>query len=294
MTMPDFLIIGAAKSGTTTLYEYLCQHPKIYMSHPKEPDFFALDSHYAKGLEWYSSLFSDAKPDGICGEASTTYSRLQQHPQAAKRIAQNLPNVKLIYIMRHPVERAYSFYVHRLKGARHKPELAVPNTFEEAIEQQSEFLDSSYYLQQIEEYLQFFPKESFLFLLMEDLIKNPVGTVNQVFNFIGADPQVDLNSDSPIVANKASDNPAWFVRSQLMSPFKALPGAKAIGSLLPKNFKNLAYQAIERLNYDSWVKQQYLPPPMLPETRQKLLAQFAEPNQKLAEFLNRDLSHWNQ
>jgi hypothetical protein len=294
MTLPDFLIIGAAKSGTTTLYQYLCQHPKIYMSHPKEPDFFALDSQYAKGLDWYRGLFATATADQICGEASTTYSRLQQHPEAAKRIAANLPRVKLIYIMRHPVERAYSFYVHRLKGSRYRPEFAVAKTFEETIKQQSEFLDSSYYLYQIEEYLHFFSKESFLFLLMEDLIQDPAKTVNQVFKFLEVDSQVDVINGSPIVANKATDNPAWAVRSQLTSPFKAIPGVKALTSVLPRNFKDVAYQAIKRLNYDRWLQQQYLPPAMLPETRQKLLLQFDESNQKLAEFLNRDLSHWNQ
>ena len=140
MSKPDFIIIGAAKSGTTTLYQYLCRHPQIYMSTPKEPDFFSLDMNYHKGIEWYESLFDGAKPEQICGEASTTYSRWHQHPKAAERISQYLPKVKLIYIMRHPVDRAYSFYAYRFKRSQHnrqfleaRNELMMARTFEEAI-----------------------------------------------------------------------------------------------------------------------------------------------------------------
>ena len=293
MHLPDFLIIGAAKSGTTTLYQYLCRHPQIFMSTPKEPDFFSVDANYAKGMEWYSSLFSQAKPNQVCGEASTTYSRCQQHPQAAERIARALPNVKLIYIMRHPIDRAYSFYVHRLKGARHKPELAVADTFEKTIKQQSEFLDSSYYLEQIEKYQQFFPPESFLFLLLEDLYERPAETLNKILQFINVDPKVDLIQKKAVAANKRNDHSEWFVRNQLMSPFKAIPGAAQVQKLLPSEVRNYAYQIVRKLRYQQWREQQYLPPPMLSETRNMLLSKYKQPNRELANFLKRDLSHWN-
>ncbi len=294
MRLPDFLIIGAAKSGTTTLYEYLCKHPQIFMSTPKEPDFFSVEANYELGLDWYTSLFAAAEPNQICGEASTTYSRCQQHPNAAERIARTLPNVKLIYIMRHPIDRAYSFYVHRLKGSRYKPELAVGKTFEETIQQQSEFVDSSYYLQQIECYLKFFPKESFLFLLMDDLIQNPETTIEQTFEFIGVDPHYDLGRSTPIVANKASDNPEWFVRQQLTAPLQAIPGVQQIKSMIPKDLRDRVYQVLKQWKYKSWADTQYRPPAMLPETRQTLSDRFRQPNQQLSEFLDRDLSHWNQ
>ena len=292
--LPDFIIIGAAKSGTTTLYEYLCRHPQIYMSTPKEPDFFSIDANYAKGMDWYYSLFKDAKPTQICGEASTTYSRWHQHPLAVERIHSALPHVKLIYIMRHPVDRAYSFYIHRFKGALYKPEQAVLNTFEETIEQQKEFIQSSYYLEQIEKYLPFFPQESFLFLLMEDLIEQPAVTLQKILAFIDADPQIDLIEQEKIVANKAGDYPEWFVKEQLLKPLKKFPGVSLISSLLPKQIKNKVYQKIEQANYQEWKSSQFLPPPMLPETRARLLEHFKEPNAKLAQFLNRDLSHWNR
>lgn len=292
--LPDFIIIGAAKAGTTTLYEYLGRHPQIYMSTPKEPDFFSIESHYARGMDWYTSLFSDAEPNQICGEASTTYSRLQKHPKSLERIVATLPNVKLIYIMRQPIDGAYSFYVHRLKGARYHPELAVSDTFEETIKQQSEFLDNGCYIDCIEKYLGFFSRESCLFLLMEDLIKKPAETLNNIFSFIGVDPKIDVIRENLVAANKAGDHPDWFVRKQLTGSVKAMPGVAQVAKLLPKGIRDGVYQLLKRFQYKKWVETQYMPPPMLPETRQMLVERFREPNRRLAEFLNRDLSHWDK
>lgn len=292
MRLPDFLIIGGAKSGTTTLYQYLCRHPQVYLSTPKEPDFFAVDTQFAQGINWYSSLFNEAKPEQVCGEASTTYSRSQQHPRAAERIAQELPNVKLIYIMRHPVNCAYSFYVHKQKeGWRHQKKSF--ETFEQTIEHQSEFLDSSYYLKQITKFLQFFPQESFLFLLMEDLIQQPVNTIKKTLDFIKVDSKIDLIQKGLIVANKAQDHSEWFIRQQLMSPWKKIPGAIQAKALLSQTARDRCYQILKQLQYQQWQKKQDLPPPMLPETRQILLEKYRQPNQQLADFLQRDLSHWN-
>ncbi len=292
--LPDFIIIGAAKAGTTTLYQYLCRHPQIYMSTPKEPDFFAIESHYARGMDWYTSLFSDAEPHQICGEASTTYSRLQKYPKSLERIVATLPNIKLIYIMRQPIDGAYSFYIHRLKGARYHPELAVSDTFEETIKQQNEFLDNGYYIDCIEKYLGFFARESCLFLLMEDLIKKPGETLNNIFSFIGVDPGIDVVGDNLVAANKAGDHPDWFVRKQLTASVNGIPGVAQVAKLLPKGMRDGAYQLLKGFQYKNWVETQYMPPPMLPETRQMLVERFREPNRRLAEFLNRDLFHWDK
>ncbi len=301
MNKPNFIIIGAAKSGTTTLYEYLCQYEQIYMSTPKEPDFFSLDMNYNKGIEWYDGLFKDAQPGQVCGEASTTYSRCHQHPKTVERIAKHLPEVKLIYIMRHPVDRAYSFYVHRYKGSKanrdflaSRNELMTCLTFEEAIVEQSEFLESSLYIEQIEKYLKYFPKESFLFLLMEDLIADPTKTINEILRFIGADIKVHISPEEAIVANQAGNYPEWYFQKQLVNAINRIPGNQSWRNLLPKNFKNKIYDTIKLLSYNRWQNQQYIPPPMLPETRQRLIQEFKYPNQKLADFLNRDLTHWNQ
>lgn len=295
MRLPDFLVIGAAKSGTTTLYEYLCRHPQIFMSTPKEPEFFARDEMYAKGLDWYASLFQSAKPNQICGEASTKYTRYPEYPEAAPRIAEALPNVKLIYLMRHPVDRAYSYYVQRIKTAQNtKVQLEVTETFEESIARDPRFLESSDYLLQIEQYLKVFPRESMLLLMMEDLTLKPAETLQQICRFIGVDDQVDLIQSQPVAVNVARTHEEWFLRSRITAPLRAVPGISAAAALLPQSARDRAYRMLKKLPQSQQVAQKYVPAKMKPETRVALLAKYEPLNQKLAEFLDRDLSHWSQ
>ena len=149
-------------------------------------------------------------------------------------------------------------------------------------------------MEQIEQYLRFFSKESFLFLLMEDLIQKPVETLDKILSFINVERGIDSIKEAPIAANKSSDHPEWFVRQQLTASLKAIPGVAHTAVLLPKGVKDSAYQVLKKLKYKEWLEKQYLPPPMLPKTRQMLLEKFRNPNQRLAEFLNRDLSHWDK
>jgi hypothetical protein len=294
MRLPDFMIIGAAKSGTTTLYEYLCRHPQIYMSTPKEPEFFARDKVYSKGLEWYSSLFVDASSSQLTGEASTIYTRYSQFPKTAERIYQVSPHIKFIYIMRHPVDRAYSHYVQRIKTSQNtKSQLKVNKTFEESLSENSLFIDSSNYMMQIEHYLQYFPQQNFLFLLMEDLLKNSQNTLTQICQFLGIDDKFDLLQNTPVAANIAEDHFTRFIRSRMTEPLRAVPGVSLFASTIPQSTKDTAYQLLRKLPYRKSIEKEYSPRPMLLETRQMLIEKFAEPNRKLADFLDRDLSHWS-
>jgi hypothetical protein len=304
MRLPDFLIIGAAKAGTTTLYKYLCRHPQIYQpvkqdtvyvpQKPysyKEPNFFGCDDNYAKGIEYYALLFNRVQDHQLCGEASTDYTKYPQFPNSAARIAHHLPDVKLIYIMRHPVERAYSYYIHLGRGSKYK------ETFEEHIHRTSISLDGSNYMLQIEQYLKFFPREAFLFLLMDDLIKKPEQILFQVCEFLGIDDTVDLIERDPIggiAANQRRELLEGIRRSKVTSPLRAIPGMTTMASLFPQAWRDHVYRFLKETPYGKTVSQQYIPQPMRPETRQLLLARFREPNQRLAEFLNRDLSHWSE
>ena len=301
MRLPDFLIIGAAKSGTTTLFDYLCLHPQFYnpikdadffnfkKKHIyKEPNFFSRDNIYAKGIDWYAFLFSRAEPHQVCGEATTDYTKYPQFPESAARIAQHLPHVKMIYIMRHPVDRAYSYYL-QLK-AKSKFE----ETFEEHIQKTSVSLDGSNYILQIEQYLKFFPRESFLFLLMDDLSQHPKETLKKVCNFIGIDDEIDLLKENEVKSNQARKRLEYTYRFRLTAPLRKVPGVNSVRTLLPQSWRDQAYRLLKRTPYGEWVKKEYLPQPMRPETRQMLLERFHESNQKLAEFLNRDLSHWSE
>jgi len=289
--LPDFLIIGAAKSGTTTLYAYLGRHPRIFMSTIKEPEFFALDSVYDRGLDWYTSLFKDAAMDQLCGEASTAYTRWPQLPEAAPRIARVLPNARLIYVMRHPIERAYSHYVHRVTRELY-PHQPIRWTFEEHVRRDPMCLDGSRYLEQIERYTPFFPRESFLFLLMEDLNKKPVETLRRVWQFLGID-EITVE-DTDLKSNESREIREGRIRRYTTSPVRAIPGVGRLTAVLPRSWKNRLYTVLHRSPYGRWVERRHTPPPMLPQTRAKLVEQLRTPNDRLADFLGRDLSHWNR
>lgn len=287
LRLADFLIIGAAKSGTTTLFQYLKRHPQVCLSSIKEPNFFGMDENYAKGVEWYSSMFSSAQPYQICGEASTDYAKFPKFPATAQRIAHTIPHVKLIYVMRNPVDRAYAYYRHL--GRKFK----VCETFEEHIARTQICLESSNYMMQIEHYLHFFPKESFLFLLMEDTIERPEETLSKICRFIGVD-DIDLVQGNSVQANDSAKFFQDTLRGRITAPLRSIPALAQIAKIVPQSWRDSVYAMLKRSSYAKSVAQEYQAPPMLPETRQMLLEHFREPNQRLAEFLNCDLSHWDR
>ena len=129
---PDFLVIGAMKAGSTTLHTYLSRHPDLYLHERKEPGFFSREERYARGIEWYRALFADARPDQLCAESSTCYTRWPHFADVAPRIRQHVPEVRFVYIMRDPVARAYSHYAHMM-GERRSEGLPVLS-FGEALE----------------------------------------------------------------------------------------------------------------------------------------------------------------
>ncbi len=185
--LPNFIVIGAAKSGTTTLYNYLDSHPCIAMSAIKEPCFFDHNVSWEKGWDWYRKLFAHAQQFQICGEASTNYTRFPQVTGVPEKIANYMPDIKLIYIIRDPVERAYSHYVHR-----HVKELfpgkPFRQGFEEFVANDPMCIDSSDYLMQIKQYLRYFSKEQLLVIRFDDLVKSAETVLTQVFLFLSVDP----------------------------------------------------------------------------------------------------------
>ena len=206
--MPDYMIIGAQKGGTTSLYMYLIDHPYIAPIFDKETHFFDINFH--KGLPWYRTRFPTVvekyytrhikKQDLITGEASPYYLF---HPQAPSRVAKTLPAVKLIVLLRNPIDRAYSQYQHqtRQKGVE-------PLTFEEGLDCEEKrlagetekllkderyisfnhrhysYMARSRYIEQLPAWMSLFPKEQLLILRSEDLYTNPSQIVRQTLEFL--------------------------------------------------------------------------------------------------------------
>ena len=145
--LPDFVLIGAMKSGTTTLHRQLSLQPGIFMSEPKEPNFFSDDQVYAQGMDWYHSLFAVAAPSDLCGESSTHYTKLPTYPHAVERMKAAVPRLKLIYIMRHPIDRLISHYMHEQFEWR----MRLP--IDKAVERHPELISYGCYSQQLEPFL---------------------------------------------------------------------------------------------------------------------------------------------
>lgn len=181
--LPDFVIIGAMKCGTTTLYRHLSDHPGVDMSRDKETDYFVAEKNWSRGPDWYSAQF---RPENAKrrGEASPNYTKCRDFPGVAERMASVIPNARLIYIVRDPVVRVQSQFRHSfLMGdiSSGLDDFAGSHEYEH-------ILDASRYARQIEAYFACFPKEAILVLDFDDLVADPQLVMDSVARHIGVDP----------------------------------------------------------------------------------------------------------
>jgi hypothetical protein len=184
--LPNLVIIGAQKCGTSALHHYLGLHPDIFMSAEKELNFFILKKNWRLGREWYESNFTGAAK--IYGEASPDYTYYPTHEGVAERMHTVVPDAKLIYIVRHPIERIVSQYMHnRWLGVETKSiNEAVRGTATLPMDRTRYVWRSSYYTQ-LQQFLNYYPKTSVMVLTQEDLYRRREETLRQVFGFLGVD-----------------------------------------------------------------------------------------------------------
>jgi len=177
--LPAFMIIGAMKSATSTLQYQLTRQPGIGMCTPKEPNFFSDDDQYSKGIEWYEELFSGFPEDFLTGEASTHYTKLPTYPKTVERIAEYSRDLKFIYVMRHPIDRLISHYMHEWSMGVYKCNI------NEAVSRHPEMIAYSQYAFQLEPFLNTFGKENVLPIFFDRLIKQPQSELERICRFIG-------------------------------------------------------------------------------------------------------------
>lgn len=181
MPVANFIIAGAAKCGTTSLDHYLDEHPDICMSKPKQTHFFDNDDYYKQGLEWYARCFAHHAGQKALGEATPSYLHGEY---IAKRILNDLPGVKLLFIFRDPVQRAYSNFWHGWrKGRELKP-------FEESLNDPANrhIIERGRYAPYLKVYMDVFGRERMHIILMEQMSKDPHGVLSKVYEFLGVDP----------------------------------------------------------------------------------------------------------
>jgi hypothetical protein len=151
------------------------------MSQPKEPNFFSDDDVYGRGMDWYRGLFSEAAPGDLRGESSTHYTKLPTHPQTLERLRLAFGDapLKFVYIMRHPVDRLVSHFIHEWSEGKYSESIS------EAIEEHPELVEYGCYAKQLKPWLDAFGKESILPLFADGLRKHPQRTLQSVCDFIG-------------------------------------------------------------------------------------------------------------
>jgi hypothetical protein len=176
---PDFVVIGAMKSATTTLHEQLARQPGVFMSRPKEPNYFSDDPVYARGWRWYCSLFDRSPSGDLVGESSTHYAKLPTYPRTVERMAQHLPRAKLIYLMRHPIDRLVSQYVHELTAGRIKVGLI------EAVRRHPELIDYSRYSMQLQPFLDAYGFANVLPVFFPRLVNHSQAALERIGRFLG-------------------------------------------------------------------------------------------------------------
>jgi len=275
--LPNFLIIGSQKSGTTSLYIVLRQHPQIFMPDRKEVNYFFLEQEYQRGPSYYQSYFAPAPPQATAiGEASPGYLC---HPDAPERIHQFLPEVKLILTVRNPIERAYSqYWDNRRSLSEHRTfaevvDLALESTYHPG---KLGYFSRGTYIQYIQRYQAYYPPENLLVLPFDDLGHSPGSFYRRIFQFLEVDPDFFTPSMT------TSYNPAAVWENPLYQLFFSKPSRTR---WLPPKLRRFTFFGPR----NPW---QY--PPMETELHQKLRDFYRPWNAKLGEFLGRDLSSWDR
>jgi hypothetical protein len=229
--LPNFLVIGAMKAGTSSLYQYLRRHPQIFMPRDKEPAFFA--SNWDRGLDWYERLFDGARGAIAIGEASTEYSVYPHIPGVPERVAETLPEVRLVYLVRHPIERMLSEYQYNVvKGVE------PGGSADESLLSDPTYETASRYALQIEQYTQHFSSDRLLVVKSEDLRHDRSRCLADILAFLG----VDTSWVPPNVERE------FYRTSDMRRPrpvdhvLRRMPGYGALAAVAPTSLKTLKYR----------------------------------------------------
>lgn len=178
--LPDFVIIGAMKAGSTSLFRWLEQHEDIWLPQEKEPNFFGDDHYWSRGMLWYSSLFAGLPPGAITGEASVAYTAPDTGPRAAARLARSLPSAKLVFIARHPGERLRSHYRHEVQAGRERRPLV------EAVGAEGNgYVSQSCYSSRLAPYLERVDRALLHLVVFEELFGDDGTAWDGVLRFLG-------------------------------------------------------------------------------------------------------------
>ena len=296
--MPTFLVIGAARSGTTALYMYLKQHPDIFMSANKETNFFAFENEqlncFGPGADYinnsttlladYQRLFKGVSGERAIGEASPLYLYSENAP---RRIHHHLPNIKLIAILRNPIEQAFSHFLYAKRQT-----LEPLDDFMLALKSENERSEKGWqplfqysqfpkYHQQIQRYYKVIPENQIKVYTYEEFKENPQKVLSDIYTFIGVDK--DFVVDFSYKPNAGGIPKNRLLQDLVMKPHMV---TKLVGHLVPEELKRRIRDAVSDRNLNK--------PQLSLEAKDHLKTMLSEDILKLQDLLKRDLSNWLQ
>ncbi len=266
--LPTFLGIGTQRAATTWLFNCLKEHPDVYIPEIKEVSFFS--SHYSKGIEHYASFFRYVENEKAVGEISPEYIYTEGCHQL---IYKHLPNIKMILILRNPIDRAYSVFEFFSKKNGSKI------TFEAFIESNPEVIEAGLYSQQLKKYFSLFDRNQFLILLFDELSNDNLNAIKNVYEFLEIDTEFC---------------PSWinqYVNTELF------PNTK---QFLKKHNLDWVIQIVKKTPLNSLLRlkvlktKQFKKKILSIETKKKLIDFYKKPNIDLGKLLNKDLHKWNR
>jgi Sulfotransferase family len=274
--LPNLVVIGGLKCGTTSLHHYLSLHPEISMSRPKELNFFVAELNWDLGRDWYASHFDRSAP--VRGESSPHYTNLPRFQGVAERMHSLIPDARIVYMVRDPIDRMLSHYVHNVGGGYEKraPEVALGDP-------DSAYLSRSRYAMQAEPYLRELGPEKVTIVSREELSADREVTMRRIFGLLGVDPTFSSEQfEREWETGSARAKPGGF---RLMDRAVRLPGLRALDRNFDRLPESLRWR-VERLVHDPDAG--VAPKPQVPdELRERLVERLREDVERLEEIAGR-------
>ncbi len=270
MKKPNFFIPGAAKSGTTSCYSYLRQHPDVFASKNKEISYFT--EYMDLGEEWYLSHFEGVNDETIICEASTGYMK---NILAAERIYEFNPEAKLLFMLRNPVDRAFSNYVWEIQN------IGLMRKFENVFDK---YLWAGEYHAHITRFLKYFDRTQMMFVLFEEYCKETEHTLRKVCQFLG------VSDDFKFDHSEENRNSSKMPRSRHLQRVRhELFESSARDSQVVRGVKSLLRNGIDYVNHTRRPDNKYV---MNPEIRTWMIDFYKPKMRKMGRLIGKDLSNW--
>lgn len=237
LIVANFIVIGSMKCGTTALAKKFSEHPDVYIAPIKETHFFSEDDIFAGGLDKYSSFFSTHNGEHAIGELSPSYSRSKRYPYAAERLAEALPDAKIIYILRNPIERMESQWIEARRGG-----WPVPPFNEAVMSDNTDILASSCFWNELSNYRRYFSDDNILVIFAEDLRTNPRDLLRRCYEFLNVDPDF-TNPDAGDIVRQTE---GAYVDKDWTSRYLRSGVGKFVSKLVPKSLIDVLRPVIRK------------------------------------------------